>query len=92
MVKNNITRIRARSFSEVPNLTELDLRDNNIRSIDERAFEGLGSLRKLTLRENVPTFESGVFRFFLNLMFLNIRNTQISVPQKEICRLKQLQQ
>ena len=92
MVDNNITRIRARSFSEVPNLTELYLRDNNIRSIDERAFEGLGLLRKLILHENLSSFESGVFRFFFNLRFLNIRAAQISVPQKEICRVKQLQQ
>ena len=91
LIGNNITRIRARAFSEVPNLTEINLRDNNIRSIDERAFEGLGLLRNLTLHEDLLSFESGVFRFFFNLTFLEMRTAQISVPQREICRLKQLQ-
>jgi len=91
---NNITRIRARAFSEVPNLTEITLRDNNIRSIDERAFEGLGLLRSLTLHEDLLSIESGVFRFFVNLTFLemNLRYMRIYVPQREICRLKQLHQ
>ena len=92
IIGNNITRIGARSFSEVPNVTEIYLEDNNIRSIDARAFEGLGLLRNLTLHENLSSFDSGVFRFILNLTFLEMRITQIHVPQREICRLKQLQQ
>ena len=94
MERNNMTRIRARSFSEVPNLKEITLRHNNIRSIDERAFEGLGLLRKLTLHEDLLSFESGVFRFFVNLTFLemDLRNVQCYIPQREICRLNQLQQ
>ena len=92
MIGNNIRRIRARSFSEVPNLTEIYLEDNNIQSIDARAFEGLGLLRNLTLHENLSPFESGIFRFLLNLTFLEMRMAQISIPQGEICRLKELQQ
>ena len=94
MIGNNITRIRARSFSEVPNLTEIHLRDNNIRSIDERAFEGLGLLRNLTLHEDLLSFESRVFRFFIDLTFIEMVriNTNAYIPQKEICGLKHLQQ
>ena len=89
---NYITRIHAMVFSEVPNLTEIYLVNNNIRSIDERAFEGLGLLRNLTLYEELSLLERGIFRFFFKLTFIDIRITQISVPQGEICRLKQLQQ
>ena len=93
-IGNNITRIRARSFSVVPNLTEINLRDNNIRSLDERAFEGLGLLRNLTLHEELVSFESGVFRFFFDLTSLEMvmPSANLYIPQKEICRLKHLQQ
>ena len=94
MIGNNILRIRARSFSEVPNLTEINLRDNNIQTIDERAFEGLGLLRNLTLHEDLLPFESGVFRFFFDLTFLEMVKIKINldIPQEEVCRLRHLQQ
>ena len=93
MVHNNITRIRAMSFSKVPNLTKIYLNDNNIRSIDERAFEGLGLLTYLALTEDLLSLESGVFRFLVNLTILEmeVSKTDLYIPQKEICRLNQLQ-
>ena len=88
---NNITRISADSFPGLHKLTIMRIYRNNIRSIDERAFGGLASLESLYLFEELlSSLESGVFRFFTNLIMLSMRLKLVDVPQREICGLKHL--
>ena len=88
---NNITRLRADSFSELRKLRTIRIHENNIQSIDEKAFKGLSSLDKLFLsEESLSSFENGIFRFFTNLTKLSMRVKLTEVPQREICLLKRL--
>ena len=88
---NNITRLRADSFSELRKLRTVRIYRNNIQSIDENAFKGLSSLDKLYLsEESLSSFENGIFRFFTNLTMLSVRGKLTEVPQREICLLKRL--
>ena len=88
---NNITRLRADSFSELRKLKTIRIFENNIQSIDEKAFKGLSSLDMLYLfEESLSSFENGIFRFFTNLTKLSMRVKLTEVPQREICLLKRL--
>ena len=72
--ENNITRLRADTFSELRKLRTIRIFENNIHSIDEEAFKGFSSLDMLYLFEEfLSSFENGIFRFFTNLMKLSLR-------------------
>ena len=91
IASNNITRLRADSFSELRKLRTIHIFENNIQSIDQKAFKGLASLDTFHLSEvSLSSFENGIFRFFTNLTKLILRVKLTEVPQREICLLKRL--
>ena len=79
--ENNITRLRADTFSELRKLRTIRIFENNIHSIDEEAFKGFSSLDMF--EESLSSFEKGIFRFFTNLMKLSLRVKLTGITKRD---------
>ncbi|XP_071137810.1 toll-like receptor 4 [Mytilus edulis] len=76
--RNNITVVRAFTFQDFQNVTELHLEYNLIQSIDKMAFHGLQRLQQLHLGVNSLTMlPSGVFDNLNCLEYLSIDNNKL---------------
>jgi Leucine-rich repeat (LRR) protein len=66
------------TFSEMPNLVELNVDHNVLQYISDRAFEGLSRLNRLTLSENrLTSVGSDVLSGVPNIHFLDLRDNAL---------------
>ncbi|CAG2191711.1 unnamed protein product [Mytilus edulis] len=87
--RNKITAVRAFTFQDFQNVTELHLDNNLIQSIDKMAFHGLQRLQQLHLGVNSLTMlPSGVFDNLNCLEYLSIDNNKLKDYQAD--KIKEL--
>ncbi|CAC5413527.1 SLIT1 [Mytilus coruscus] len=81
--RNNITIVRAFTFQDFQNITELHLDLNGIQSIEKMAFRGLYRLRRLHLGGNsLKMLPSGVLDNMNCLQYLSIDNNKLKGYQE----------
>ncbi|KAK5645299.1 hypothetical protein RI129_006599 [Pyrocoelia pectoralis] len=78
LIDNQITSIGNNSFSKLPFLKVLNLRNNLIRTIKSDTFTGIPKLLQLDLsRNHIERLDMDIFRDLENLDILNLNQNQI---------------
>ncbi|KAB0795181.1 hypothetical protein PPYR_12020 [Photinus pyralis] len=92
LIDNQIISISNYSFSKLPHLKVLNLRNNLIRTIATHTFSGIGKLLQLDLSRNLlERLDADTFRDLENLDILNLNQNRISfVHQEAFASLKRL--
>ncbi|CAH1801247.1 unnamed protein product [Owenia fusiformis] len=88
----SISNIGDNAFSNLYNLTTLNIQSNNLTVITERAFNGLGALEYLRLDENkIQTIHPNAFQSLVNLTTLTFSGNELTeVPKGSFKPLTEL--
>ena len=78
LVRCNIPDIRSYQFSQLKNLSTLDLHENRITHLGRNSFSGLANLLSLDLHDNrISSFDQNAFEDLTNLQYLNLGGNRL---------------